>query len=316
LIALIWITCKISPYTEKSGLGISLQPIVQLDEALRLQYLEALNVTQWVLREEPDLVVNVPQQSESQAQFPQPAHSQQTAESRHTLEFNQAISAKNDDLDKVDSTEMEVSNNASSPQLQTNTKDAAQETSDLSDVTNVSHAKLTAENSTDFTMAQHFLKLVNCSLNQQAENKILIICRHQKDQPAHSFAKASAPSQFMQDYLGALVGLAKAKNIELNTQLAHLSEAGLGADCQKIETVFTDLKPRMVLMLGDEAVKNTLGPEHSVATTRSQVLSLFGEVPIVVSYHPYTLIKNPQLKKSAFEDLIFVSQMLAQSSAQ
>ncbi|MGX5174462.1 hypothetical protein ACUR5C_10630 [Aliikangiella sp. IMCC44653] len=279
-----------------------MQSIAQLDEALRLQYLEALNVTQWVLRDEPDFVVT------EQACDETPMAS---GEATSQASANPANSAKREASSSQVNTQPSDSVKPAEPAT---TQQVIPASATTAEPANPGHTKLKTDKPTSFTISQHFLKLVNWSQNKQADCKVLIICRHQTDQPAQSFAKASAPSQFMQDYLTALNDLVMAKGIELNTQLAHLSEAGLGADCQKIETVFTDLKPRLVLMLGDEAVKNTLGPEHNVATTRNQVLSLFGEVPIVVSYHPYTLIKNPHLKKSAFEDLVFISQMLAQSA--
>jgi len=160
--------------------------------------------------------------------------------------------------------------------------------------------------------ASQFLKLVNWNSNSQADlntrsaavsnKKLLIVCRHQKDQPAQSFASVNSPSQFMRDYLSAVEQLTPADSVILETSLAHLTEAGLSQACRTLAESLTELQPNLILLLGDESVRHLLGNDRSVADSRGKCHSFRG-YQLVVSYHPFTLIENPQLKKLALEDV-------------
>lgn len=156
----------------------------------------------------------------------------------------------------------------------------------------------------------HYIKLVPWNDLSNGEQSILVICRHQTDQPAQSFAKANTPSQFMQDYMLALKEIySQEKGIQI--RLGHLSQAGLGRDCQLMEDVLTDVKPNKILLLGDETVKELLTEYNDVAQARSQVHQLASGIECLVSYHPYTLIMNPALKRLALEDLKLFSRLIS-----
>ncbi|TQV71457.1 hypothetical protein FLL45_20085 [Aliikangiella marina] len=158
----------------------------------------------------------------------------------------------------------------------------------------------------------HFVKIVPWQSGAPSNDSLLIICRHQVDQPAQSFARPSSPSQFMMDYIAALQSL-RDEDDPCFVRLGHLSQAGLGKDCVSFDTVLTDINPKVTLILGEETVAELFDSQTKVADVRGKKLSLPDGRPCIVSYHPYSLIKNPQLKPLALEDLKLVKMLVEQS---
>lgn len=161
--------------------------------------------------------------------------------------------------------------------------------------------------------AAKYLKMVNWSnqiVKQENAKQLLIICRHQIEQPANSFARTHSPSQFMLDYINALLGLLTGQSFELNIRLAHLSEAGLGENAIAMQDVLQKELPDLVLVLGDETVSHLLGNQTTVASLRGQLINLQSPCSALVSYHPFSLIENPSLKSLAFDDLSMVAEYL------
>lgn len=66
------------------------------------------------------------------------------------------------------------------------------------------------------------------------------------------------------------------------------------------------LQPQIMLAVGRIAAQNLLGTEAPLSRLRGQV-HRFGElnVPLVVTYHPAYLLRTPQDKRKAWEDLKF-----------
>ena len=66
------------------------------------------------------------------------------------------------------------------------------------------------------------------------------------------------------------------------------------------------LQPKIMLAVGRIAAQNLLGTEAPLSRLRGQV-HRFGElnVPLVVTYHPAYLLRTPQDKRKAWEDLKF-----------
>ncbi len=183
------------------------------------------------------------------------------------------------------------------PQTVSDSKDPAQTTSLLATKDFTPRNKATSS---------QYLKLVswtNQTIKEENSKSILIICRHQIDQPANSFARANSPSQFMLDYINALIGLLPELSFELKIQLAHLSEAGLGKDSSPMDEVLGDCRPDMVLLLGDETVAHLLNKQADVANLRGRLVELEQNYQALVSYHPFSMIENPALKSLALEDL-------------
>lgn len=76
------------------------------------------------------------------------------------------------------------------------------------------------------------------------------------------------------------------------------------------------VKPRLLLAVGRIAAQNLLGTEESLSRLRGRVHS-FGELntPLVVTYHPAYLLRNPADKRKAWEDLKFARSVFRQLTA-
>ncbi len=152
-----------------------------------------------------------------------------------------------------------------------------------------------------------FLRVVNWrnqSTQSDSVKTVLVICRHKIDEPASSFSRANSPSQFMLDYIAALLEISKCKGIDLNVQLAHLSQVGLTDDSVSFNEGLEKSKPDLVLILGDETLKQFVQDSDDVSLFRGKSIALNKTVSACTSYHPYTLIQEPTLKRLAFEDLV------------
>jgi uracil-DNA glycosylase family 4 len=76
------------------------------------------------------------------------------------------------------------------------------------------------------------------------------------------------------------------------------------------------VRPRLLLAVGRIAAQNLLGTEESLSRLRGRV-HRFGELntPLVVTYHPAYLLRNPADKRKAWEDLKFARSVLRQLTA-
>ena len=73
------------------------------------------------------------------------------------------------------------------------------------------------------------------------------------------------------------------------------------------------VRPRVVLLLGGFAIRSILKTESSVGSQRGTVhRRVLGgvEVPIIVSYHPAYLLRNPADKRKSWEDLLRLAEVL------
>ena len=156
---------------------------------------------------------------------------------------------------------------------------------------------------------QSFLKKVNWKQNQNADKHLLIICRHETSQPAQSFANPNAPSMLMQDIIKSLESCLPELSVQIS--LAHLTQAGLTEASQPVERSLNESKPDLILMLGDATIKLLLGAEEDVNSMR-QKLSQFQNCKTLVSYHPYTLVQSPILKKMVMEDIQLLARLLSE----
>lgn len=64
------------------------------------------------------------------------------------------------------------------------------------------------------------------------------------------------------------------------------------------------IRPRIIVALGRPAAQTLLGGEIKIAAARGRLFERKG-VPVVVTYHPAYLLRNPQDKARAWEDLCF-----------
>ncbi|MFO1250031.1 MAG: uracil-DNA glycosylase [Inhella sp.] len=70
------------------------------------------------------------------------------------------------------------------------------------------------------------------------------------------------------------------------------------------------IRPRVILALGRIAVQSLLGSEAPLGKLRGQVHRGPLDLPVVVSYHPAYLLRNPLEKARAWEDLCLAADTL------
>ncbi len=68
------------------------------------------------------------------------------------------------------------------------------------------------------------------------------------------------------------------------------------------------IKPKIILCLGLTAAENLLGTHDSMAKLRGRVMHYEG-VPVMVTYHPAALLRNPNWKRPAWEDVQAVRKL-------
>lgn len=69
------------------------------------------------------------------------------------------------------------------------------------------------------------------------------------------------------------------------------------------------VRPKLIVALGGTAAAALLGVRKSLGELRSKVHTLNG-IPLVVTYHPAALLRNPNWKKPAWDDIRIVRQLL------
>jgi DNA polymerase len=70
------------------------------------------------------------------------------------------------------------------------------------------------------------------------------------------------------------------------------------------------VRPSVLIALGRPAAQALLAREIRIATARGQRFDYHG-IPLVVTYHPAYLLRNPQDKAKAWEDLCFARRLMA-----
>jgi DNA polymerase len=71
-----------------------------------------------------------------------------------------------------------------------------------------------------------------------------------------------------------------------------------------LESQIDIIKPIAILLFGRVAATNLLKIEQSLGSFRLRIFS-FKNIPVFVTYHPSALLRNPNWKKNAWEDLKF-----------
>lgn len=70
------------------------------------------------------------------------------------------------------------------------------------------------------------------------------------------------------------------------------------------------IRPKLLVALGRPAALALLGTEISIAGARGRIFDCRG-IPVVVTYHPAYLLRNPQDKGKAWADLCFARRLMA-----
>lgn len=73
------------------------------------------------------------------------------------------------------------------------------------------------------------------------------------------------------------------------------------------------VQPRFILALGLTAANTLLQNKESMAQLRSRVHDYHG-TPMLVTYHPAALLRNPDWKKHTWEDMKSLKTMLASAT--
>ena len=73
------------------------------------------------------------------------------------------------------------------------------------------------------------------------------------------------------------------------------------------------LQPRIILAMGRFAVQSLLGSNDPIGKLRGRV-HRHGEIPVVVTYHPAYLLRNPADKARAWDDLCLALDALGRQS--
>jgi DNA polymerase len=68
------------------------------------------------------------------------------------------------------------------------------------------------------------------------------------------------------------------------------------------------IKPKVILCLGLTAAENLLGTTESMSRLRGRVMQYEG-VPVMITYHPAALLRNPNWKRPAWEDVQAVKKL-------
>lgn len=74
------------------------------------------------------------------------------------------------------------------------------------------------------------------------------------------------------------------------------------------------VRPRLLLALGRPAAQALLDREIAISAARGKRFERDG-IPVIVTYHPAYLLRNPQDKAKAWEDLCLVRRYLAEAAA-
>ena len=73
------------------------------------------------------------------------------------------------------------------------------------------------------------------------------------------------------------------------------------------------ISPKLIVTLGRFASASLLRINSALGTLREEVHN-YNDVPLIVTYHPAALLRNPQLKRQAWEDLKRISNYLKKDS--
>jgi DNA polymerase len=69
------------------------------------------------------------------------------------------------------------------------------------------------------------------------------------------------------------------------------------------------IKPKVIVCLGSVATQNLLGTEEKITTMRGKFTSWQG-IPVMPTYHPAFLLRNPNMKRPVWEDMQVVMKKL------
>ncbi|MDR2924476.1 MAG: uracil-DNA glycosylase [Azoarcus sp.] len=120
------------------------------------------------------------------------------------------------------------------------------------------------------------------------------------------------------DRMLAALGLERGKDVYIANAVKcrpphnRTPEAAETAACAPfLDRQIALVRPRLLIALGRPAAQVLLGREISIAAARGKRFERDG-VAVIVTYHPAYLLRNPQDKDKAWEDLCFARRLVAE----
>jgi uracil-DNA glycosylase len=115
------------------------------------------------------------------------------------------------------------------------------------------------------------------------------------------------------------IGLARGQNVYIANILKSRPPgnrdplpAEVAACLPYLERQIELIRPRLILAVGRIAMQNLLGTDSSLGRMRGQVHEFGGlKTPLIVTYHPAYLLRKPEDKRKAWEDLKFARGVFA-----
>ncbi|MDP3874232.1 MAG: uracil-DNA glycosylase [Methyloversatilis sp.] len=119
------------------------------------------------------------------------------------------------------------------------------------------------------------------------------------------------------DAMLAAIGLVRGRNVYIANAVKcrppgnRTPQAVEMTTCQPyLERQIELIQPRIIVALGRPAAQTLLGGEVKINAARGRLFDRAG-IPVVVTYHPAYLLRSPQDKAKAWEDLCFARAALA-----
>lgn len=123
------------------------------------------------------------------------------------------------------------------------------------------------------------------------------------------------------DAMLAAIGLKRGENVYIANVLKSRPPKNRDPNPQEVaaclpylERQIDLIRPRLVLALGRFAAQSLLVTDTAIGRLRGQVHRYRG-IPLIVTYHPAYLLRNPADKARAWEDLVLARQTMAQIKA-
>lgn len=119
------------------------------------------------------------------------------------------------------------------------------------------------------------------------------------------------------DAMLAAIGLNRSENVYIANAVKcrppgnRTPETGEIEACRPyLERQIALIKPRLIVALGRPAAQTLLGSEIKIGAARGRLFH-YGEIPVIVTYHPAYLLRNLDDKARAWEDLCFAQSQAA-----
>jgi uracil-DNA glycosylase len=115
------------------------------------------------------------------------------------------------------------------------------------------------------------------------------------------------------------IGLARGENVYIANVLKSRPPGNRDPSAQEVaaclpylERQIELIRPRLILAVGRIAMQNLLATQGSLAGMRGRVHEFGGlKTPLIVTYHPAYLLRKPEDKRKAWEDLKFARSVFA-----